>query len=334
MSLCLNKKYTNFYTYEKKTGFIFNEKGELIDRNDIIYKIIDYYKDMLSYLTDIQIIPHRSMKDAANGLVYKGFDSKKRAQYRYGDNYKENRTIEKKKTFLYVHENLSFIEKIIEEELKEKDVNDIFLFGAILLIEMTYFLRLGKAIYLETNDTVGLLTMQKKHLTVNMDKKTNTMKFKAKSNKEQIFITEELTQPLVYDTLLRLYNNAKDQDSFIFTNKDGKEFTERKLNLRLNKCNITLKNLRTFGVNLLLLRNIFNIMNETDRENKGLTIKKLITNAKKLTAERIGHSLSISDKSYMADEILEVLNNELSKENIWKIKSFDDFVLYIIDKIQ
>lgn len=332
MSLRLNRKYINFYTYDKKTGSIFNEKGEIINRNNVIYSILEKYKDMLSYLTDIKIIPHNSMKDADDGLVYKGVDSKKREQYRYGDNYRRIKVFEKKKTFLFVHENLSIIKKIIDDGLKEKDVNDVFLFGAVLLIEMTYYLRLGKAIYLENNDTVGLLTMKKKHLSVDFDKKIITMRFKAKSNKEQVFVTEEMTQPLVYDVLLRLYTNAKNDDSFLFTDKNGKEFTERKLNLRLKRCNFTLKNLRTFGVNLLLLRNIFDLMQVENKEN--MSIKKLITNAKKLTAERIGHTLSISDKSYMADEILETLNKELLENNIWKIKFFDDFVLYMINKIQ
>lgn len=331
--LCINKKYEEFYTYDKNTKKVF-DKDILLEESHIIYKILEKYKNMLSYLENIKIIKNTTIEEADNNLVYKGLDKDKREQYCYGINYVLNRKKKKLNNFLKVYNNIDKIQDIIDHGLKDKNISKDFVFSVLLIMELTYFIRLGKDIYFEQYGTIGLLCLQRKHFKINKDE--IEISFKGKTGKEQFFICKELINPVLYNSLLRLLRNLKDDDFvFSFYKADNKkQFTEKMLNSQLKKLNITLKDFRTYGVNMVFIKQFYNnlILDKNFSLDKNINnINKLITKSIKNTAETIGHTTGISKKSYLVDEIGEIIQIIL-KNN--KITSFEIFLKKIISKLK
>lgn len=312
-----NKKYNITWTLDKKTNLIYDENGIQIPISHIIYEIVSKYKQLL-YLEEIKIIPHTDLLSADNGLVYKGIDTKNREQYMYGVNYVNNRKEKKLKSFLNVHKKINLIEKNIHTELSKNEINDDFFFAAILLLELTFYIRLGKEKYFEENKTVGILTMKKKNIIKEKDK--FIFSFQAKSSKEQNFVCDKNEHELLYKTIEKLYNNAKTEEDFLFCLND-KRFTERKLNYRLEKINLTLKNFRTYGVNIVFLKKIYDKLLLSDKTET----KKYIKNSIEETANIIGHTKGISKKSYLSEDVINAVENFILKNEI-KNKSFDSFL--------
>lgn len=327
IALNTNYKYKFFYTFDKDTQIIFDENNKPLNKNHILYIILEKYKDLL-YLTDIKIIPHKTIEEADNNLVYKGYDSKHKLQYRYGINYINSRKNKKLQHFLNVYNNMDIIQDIIDTGIKEKTINKTFLFATILLLELTFFIRLGKDIYLETNETVGLLTLQKKHLIKNLD--CFRIEFKGKTGKNQSFICSKETQPILYNVLSILFKNAKEENDYIFTYDENKKFTERMLNERLKLIGIRLKDFRTYGVNIVLIKTIFNnIINEHYKNE--IELKKILNKSIDETAQIIGHTKSISKKSYLSEELQDILQKILLKK---KFTNFELFLKTIISKLK
>lgn len=315
-----NKKYSIFWTLDKKTNIIYDEKGNKIPDTNIIYDIIKKYKQLL-YLEDIKIIPHTDMETADNSLVYKGIDAKNREQYMYGVNYVNKRKDKKLKGFIDVYNKLNYIENLITSELSKKEINDDFFFAAVLLLELIFYMRLGKDKYFEENKTVGILTMKKKNIIHEQDK--FIFSFKAKSAKDQLFVCNRNEHELLYNVLEKIYNNLKNEDDFIFS-IDGKRFTERKLNYRLSKLDLTLKNFRTYGVNIVFLKKIYDKISV----DYNINLKKNIKISIEETADTIGHTKNISKKSYLSEKIIEVVETVIIEN--YKNETFDAFLKNVI----
>lgn len=316
----LNKKYYNVYIY--KDGNVY-DNNKLIPKSDIIYKILEKYKAMLKYLTDVKVIPHKSFKEADRSLIYKGIDKNGKEQYQYGDDYVIARQQKKINTFLKVYDKLNIIQEIITLGLQESEINKTFLFSAILLLEMSFYIRLGKEIYHEKNKTIGLLTLKKEHFTLEDNKIKIT--FKGKTGKEQTFYCNKEQQPILYDVLLKLYNKAEE---YIFVTNSKIRYTEKMLNTKLKKINLTLKDFRTYGVNMIFIQQIYkNFFNEKTN------IKKIINNSIKETADIIGHTKNISKKSYLAEE-LQMLLEDMLQSNTNQFDNFKSFIEYIVENLK
>lgn len=329
-----NEKYVKYYTYNHNNKIIYNEHNIPISKNNIIYKIINKYRDMLHYLTDIKIIPHETMEDADNGLVYKGYDSKKKLQYRYGVNYILNRKSKIFSNFLKIYEKMDRIQEIIEQGIEQEKINKNFLYASILFLELTYFIRLGKDIYLKENETVGILTLKKKNLVKEKNKDKFTINFVAKTSKEQVFECYEAEQPILYSVLNRLYNNTLDEEDYIFKTDDGQRFTERMLNLRLNQLNVSFKDFRTYGVNIILLKQIYQHLKEHQETTKNINtkeLKKIINESIKNTADIIGHGKTVSKSSYIINEIEEFLYLYIDDIDL---KDEETFIKYFIKRLK
>lgn len=331
-----NEKYIKYYTYDNINKIIYNEKKIPLPKNHIMYKILEKYKDMLHYLTDIKIIPYDNMEDADNGLIYKGHDKKMKVQYKYGNNYILQRKSKIFLNFLKIYEKMDEIELIIQKGLEEENINKNFLYAAILFLELTYFIRLGKEIYLKNNETVGILTLKKKNLIKDNNKHKFTIQFTGKTSKEQVFECFEENQPILYNILNKLYNHTKHDDDYIFVTDNGTQFTERMLNLRLSNLNISFKDFRTYGVNIILLKQIFNNLKNHQTETKkniidSKDIKKMLNTSISNTADIIGHGKAVSKSAYIINEIEEFLYLYIDEINFL---DEDEFIKFFIRKLK
>ncbi|AKS26433.1 putative DNA topoisomerase type I [Diachasmimorpha longicaudata entomopoxvirus] len=325
--LCLIKKYYQFYTYDKSSGIVF-DNGQKLPTDHLVYQIIQKYRLPL-HLENIQITRVSTMEEADNGIVYIGIDKKGKTQYIYGNNFVQARNSKRSEIFVKVYNKIKYIEERINTGLKKSNNSDIginFLFAVILLLELTFFIRLGKKKYFKDNETIGLLTLQKDHLTVT--NKEIQISFKGKSNQVQVFHCQKHLQPILFSVLIRLLAN-KNGNPLLFSDSTGKTFTESKLYEMIKEFDIKFKDLRTYGVNIIFLQHVYENIDDFRKGNERFK-KRLITALQKQTAEEIGHTWNSSKRAYLIDEIYPILLHIIMTEDFSSFSMFlERIVLYL-----
>jgi DNA topoisomerase IB len=325
----MKKKYDKYYIV--KDNVVYDSNNNVVDNEDI-NKILAKYK-LSNKFNNIRLIA-KNLKQADNGIVYIYTDSKNVDQYIYGVNYVNNRKIKILKIFLNINSKIKYIYNFINKELnkikKYKDIDIQSLFALLLLIELNFYIRTGKRKFLDNNETTGLLTLKKKNFKILKD--IITIEFKGKSNKFHKFIIDT-SKTLLYNILKLLYENINNEEDFIFQDINGNILSEYKFyDMIKKKFNIRLKDIRTYGVNKILINELWkeaNIINISIITNAD--IKKIICKIIESTANIIGHTPTISKKSYIANELFSLINIEtLNKANELLSNEFYDYMINLI----
>ncbi|CCU55373.1 DNA Topoisomerase type I [Adoxophyes honmai entomopoxvirus 'L'] len=327
----MRKKYIDTYSIIDEKIYKSNKE---INNTELI-NIIKKYKPP-KHLKNIELIA-KNVEEADNGIIYIGCDCKNKKQYIYGINYIKRRRNDRIKIFLKVDSKIPKIEKFINKELnifKKNElashiyITDKMIFAIILLVEMCFFIRTGKKKYLEDNETIGLITLQKNNFTVEDD--VIYINFKGKLSQNQNFSIIKEEHLLIYNMIKLLYNKT---DDFIFKNSDGITFTESKLYNMIKQFNIKLKDIRTFGVNRVLIHELWkNVKDLEIMDIRHKDIKKIISKVVNRTANIIGHTPTISKNSYIVDEIRSII--DIDTINKAKEMSFDQYYVYIVNKLK
>lgn len=326
----MKKKYTK--TLKIKDNKIINDNNEIITNKNLL-DIISKYKPP-SHLHDIELIA-KSLDEADNGVVYIGLDNKNKKQYIYGVKYIKKRREYRIKIFLDVEKKIPKIEKFIKKELsifdkeeRKYNITDEVLFAIILLMELSFYIRTGKKKYMDDNETIGLLTLQKKNFEILED--DIIISFKGKLGQHQEFTINKLSNSLIYKIIKILYDNT---DAFIFKNSKGNIFSESKLYKMIKKFNLKLKDIRTFGVNRILIRELWKEVQNLDiKDLRKRDIKKIVKEIVERTANIIGHTPAISKKSYILDEIRLFITTDIIK--LANQIDFPDFYNYIVKELK
>jgi DNA topoisomerase IB len=99
-----------------------------------------------------------------------GMDARGRKQYRYHDRWRERRDREKFESMLEFARVLPRLRKRVERDLRKRGfARERVLACSVRLLDRGFF-RIGSEGYAEENDTYGLATMRKRHVTVDGDK--------------------------------------------------------------------------------------------------------------------------------------------------------------------
>lgn len=302
----------------KKEIIIINPKGKPIDN---IKEIMLNYR--IPYHLKTLNILDQTLEEADNNLVYFGKDSKDKVQYFYGKHFIENRNNERDNIFKEVYKKMPYIQKYIDNNLilkkKNKITNDN-LMAVLLLLELKTFIRTGRDKFLNENNTEGILSLRTKSIIEN-DK--IIIKFTGKKGVEQYF---EIFDTKLVNAIKSIYNP---KNEFLFTNSQNERLSESFFYNTLRQFNVTLKNIRTYGVNILLLTDVYNTLklnNFKDISTSGF--KNLIKSSIEKTAKQIGHTISVSKKSYISNSLIDWLYD--NKNKIIDIPDFDKFLKKII----
>jgi len=96
-----------------------------------------------------------------------GIDAAGRKQYRYHDHWRERRDREKFETMVHFGRALPLLRRRVIRDLAREDLSrEQVLAGATRLLDRGFF-RIGSEGYAEDNETYGLATIRKDHVTVN-----------------------------------------------------------------------------------------------------------------------------------------------------------------------
>ncbi|ARE67698.1 SWPV1-165 [Shearwaterpox virus] len=303
--------------YKEGKLYYDNDYKKLVPMSNPTYEILKMYK-IPSYLKDI-IIYEQTYEESLNNLIFVGTDSKGRKQYFYGKNHILLRNKNRDLVFIKVHKIMKQINYYIDKHIKIDTDKLKFQLAVFMLMETSFYIRLGKVKYYKQNNTVGLLTLQNKHLTVTKD--NINIKFSGKDKVVHEFNIKK--EHRLYDPLMKIYDATK-PDSVLFS-----MLSEKRVYKFISQYDIKIKDLRTYGVNITFLYNIWNnVLSMLTLPS----IKKLISISIKQTADIIGHTPNISKQAYMAITILDLMREEKIIETI-KQKTFDEFLSYVINYV-
>jgi DNA topoisomerase IB len=139
-------------------SYVDDATGERIDDPETIERITDLV--IPPAWKDVWICPF------PNGHIQAtGFDEAGRKQYRYHDRWREHRDREKFEKVLELAEELPRVRRRLKRDLKRRGlVRERVLACSIRLLDLGFF-RIGSEQYAEVNETYGLATLRKRHVS-------------------------------------------------------------------------------------------------------------------------------------------------------------------------
>jgi DNA topoisomerase IB len=257
---------------------------------------------------DVWICPY------ANGHIQAvGTDAAGRKQYRYHEEWRRKRDLEKFDRVLTVAEGLPAMRAVIAAQLAEPGLTrNRVLACAARLLDIGFF-RIGSEEYAETNGTYGLATMRCEHTTVEDD--VVTFDYKAKSGKQTL---RAVVDPTVAQVVRELKNRDGDENPELLAywddtpGDDGKPrgWTDVKswdINDYLEEisggADITAKDFRTWSATVLC--SVALAVSE-QTVTSPTAAKKAVTRAVQETAHYLGNTPAVCRASYIHPRVIDL----------------------------
>ena len=319
-----------------KNGKFYHYKTNKLVSNVIIKNltsIIESYK-IPEHLKNIMIVL-QTLDEAHLNLVFKGQDSKDRWQYVYGKEYIADRHLHRVKI---VRKLITIWPKLIQsyQTLCNNLPGTLDLcLGIILFLSMNLFIRTGKVRNFDDNKTQGLVTLFPTNISFNAY--DILINFIGKDSIEHnMTITLTQTSPIL-KAIKNQYNWSKNNKFlFMYENSDNQIIAvkEEDIYSYLDKYDVYIKDIRTYGVNITFVRILWTKLRALDIESlKPKDIKNLISKSIEDTAIKIGHTKQICKSSYIIPQLLELLNNAINDKKILTMISSLKNPIMLIDKL-
>jgi DNA topoisomerase IB len=201
-----------FRRVKRGRGFSYlDEEGNPIDEAEVIERLRTL--GIPPAWKDVWICPWERGHIQATGI-----DAAGRKQYLYHPEWRTRRDAEKFDEMLQFARDLPALRARVEEHLRASDelTRERVLACAVRLLDRGFF-RIGTEEYTETNESFGLATMRKEHVTIE-DGDTMVFDYVAKSGKRQI---RSVVDPLGIDVVARLKRRRGGGDELLAF-KDGR----------------------------------------------------------------------------------------------------------------
>ena len=169
-----------------------DEEGRRVTDSDVLERIRELA--IPPAWGDVWICPYRMGHIQATGM-----DAAGRKQYRYHEHWRERRDREKFDSMVRFARALPRLRERVARDLALDGMpNEKALACAVRLLDRGFF-RIGSEDYAEENDTYGIATMQKRHVTVTGNE--ITFDYEAKGGQRRV---QAITDPVVADVVRTL----------------------------------------------------------------------------------------------------------------------------------
>ncbi|HET8736289.1 MAG TPA: DNA topoisomerase IB [Pricia sp.] len=280
-AMCISrKKRGKGYSYYDENGKLIRAKTTLKRLKDLV--IPPMWQDVMICRFDdghIQAI---------------GRDAKDRKQYIYHSLYEKRRQEEKFKKMLAFSKLLPKIRKKAYAHLNAKGWGKDKLVALIILLLDEYGIRIGNKEYKKQNDSYGLTTLRRKHISLEDD--DLILSFKGKSNKEQeVHIDNEELVPFIKKSAsmpgysIFRYRDAENQ----FHDVDSDDVNE--YIAEYMDADFSSKDFRTWAANRLAVECYPLALKELENGSR----KKFSNSVIKLVAAEMGNTPSICRNYYV-----------------------------------
>lgn len=238
-----------------------------------------------------------------------GYDAKGRKQYRYHTRWREVRDENKFHHILKFGDTLPAIRKQVEKHLQLKGLpREKVLATVITLLEKT-LIRVGNAEYAKKNNSYGLTTMRRKHVSIEGTK--ISFEFTGKSGKKwQVSVKDRRISAIV-----KRCADIPGYELFKYVAEDGtyKDVESADVNAYLKEItgeNFTAKDYRTWAGTVLASI----ALTEFEKYDSEAQAKKNVVSAINHVAQQLGNTPAICRKCYIHPEIINAyITGELAK---------------------
>ena len=149
-----------------------------------------------------------------------GVDARGRKQYRYHDRWRERRDREKFDSMVDFARSLPKLRERVERDLRRRKLSrERVLACAVRLLDRGFF-RIGSEDYAEENDTYGIATMRKRHVTVKGE--SVTFDFEGKGGKRRVQVVGDRA----IAGLVRTLRNRRGGGHELLAYRNGREWRD------------------------------------------------------------------------------------------------------------
>lgn len=282
----------------KKFSYIDTKKEKLKDKEKI-----EYINSLVipPAWTDVEITTNRSAKILAIGRDQKG-----RKQYIYNPKFRAKKDADKFDRILHFAENLEHMRRVTGQHLRKKKMTrEKVLAAMVRLLDSAYF-RPGSPKYTQQNQSYGLTTIRKKHLTIDGDEMVFSYKGKSGKFQEKHIIDSKLTKVISEIEGLPGYRLFKyyDKNNELITveSQDLNDYIREIMGAEFSA-----KDFRTWAGTMIAA----GILDELGicEEKQQKELKKRIRNAIVGVSEKLGNTPSVARDSYIDPRIFEHYKN-------------------------
>ena len=261
-----------------------------------------------------------------------GRDLKNRKQYIYHPDWTAYNQHNKFSKLAEFGKSLGPLRNQIEKDLASTEWNKAKVVALIVHLLDEYYLRIGNQYYTENNDSYGITTLRRKHIT--NSEKSLRLEYQAKSNKiRKVNISNK--------RLAKLVREISDLPGYeIFRYKEGYRNWQNVESADVNEYieqhmgeDFSAKDFRTWGGTKLTIA-LYNDAEQKLKENKRLQFEPTLV---RLVAKKLGNNLSTCREYYIHPDVLKAAeHHELPKKASPKFRKMEldeaeKLVLTILD---
>jgi DNA topoisomerase IB len=241
--------------------------------------------------------------DPTGHIQATGVDAKGRRQYRYHDEWREERDREKHDRMLRFARRLPALRDVVSRDLALEGMpREKVLAAAVRLLELGFF-RIGGEAYAEENDTYGLATLRKGHVQVRGDKLL--FDYDAKSGTRRVCEVEDPEVRQVITTLRRRRASAEEE---LLAYRDGRrgwvDVKSSDINAYLQDTigdEFTAKDFRTWVGTVLAAAGLA----AEDPAESEAARKRAVASVVKQVAEHLGNTPAVARSAYIDPRVVE-----------------------------
>jgi DNA topoisomerase IB len=240
-----------------------------------------------------------------------GLDARGRKQYRYHDLWRERRDRQKFDAMVDFARSLPKLRKQVERDLRKRNISrERVLACSVRLLDRGFF-RIGSEDYAEENETYGLATMRKRHVTI--EGKTLVFDYEAKGGKRRV-------QTIIDPKVSRLVKNLRERrggGQELLAYRNGREWRD----VRSDEINEYIKNVigeehsakdfRTWNATVLAAVVLAASARERDMSTKGGR-NRAKRDAVKQVAQYLGNTPAVCRASYIDPRVFDRFDGGLT----------------------
>lgn len=244
-------------------------------------------------------------KDSLSSIQAVALDGKNKKQYFYSSSWIESRNALKFKRMYKFSVLLPKLMECVKEDARSSDSKTRTMAYMIKILELTN-IRIGNKKYMDQNESHGLTTLKKEHVTFKGG--SCVIEFRGKHNVEQsLNITDVDIIKFLKANMLRptdwVMTYSKDSsngaiDYYAVSAQDINNYIHDKIG------DMSCKDFRTYGAN----KTFVDILKSANVNSTN--VKKNVSHALECTAYKLGNNKATSKKSYVMDEIIDAYTKD------------------------
>lgn len=233
-----------------------------------------------------------------------GLDQKGRKQYIYHPQWVAHRQQSKYDKLAQFGRALPLIRRKVEEHIRLRKWPKERILAMIVMMLDQHYIRIGNKHYEIENETYGLTTLRRKHLTEKNGKLYLSYKAKSGKYRDVQVQSKKLVKLIKQTSELPGYEVFRYLDESNKSHRLDSHDVNKYLEEISGEC-FTAKNFRTWGGTVLAINYYEEVLKEV-RDNPKL---KLETNLVRKVAEILGNTVATCREYYIHPKVLEVLTN-------------------------